>query len=141
MRLAFLLLTAAVAFAADDPWTKVKDLKSGTEIRVIKKGSVQPILGKFDEANDENLILVVKNEQTAIPRDAIDRLDFRPEKPRVVKETTTKSDADGPPKEPPIGMNHQQVGPGYSSNTSYSIQGKGDFETLYRRPAPASKKK
>ena len=59
-RFLFLLLTAAVAaICADDPWAAVVKLKSGTEIRVLKKGSMQPILGKFDEATDERLLLVV----------------------------------------------------------------------------------
>ncbi len=140
-RLALLLLAAAAAFAAGDSWSKVKELKSGTEIRVLKKGSMQPVLGKIDEANDENLIVVVKNEEIAIPKDQIDRLDYRPTSgSRFVKETKTKSDDDGPPKEPPAGMGHQGVGTGSSSSTSVNIQGKPDFETLYRRPAPAPKK-
>jgi hypothetical protein len=141
-KMALLLLTVAVAFAADDPWTKVKNLKSGTEIRVLKKGSMQPVLGKIDEATDENLIVVVKNEQIAIAKDLIDRLDFRPAQPggRFVKETTTKVDDSNQSKEPPAGMNHQSIGPGYSSGTSVNIQGKPDFETLYRRPLGAPKK-
>jgi|SRR5271157_4542712 len=141
-RFVLLLLAAMVAFAAGDSWSKVKELKSGTEIRVLKKGSMQPVLGKIDEANDENLILVVKNEQIAIPKDRIDRLDYRPSQPggRVVKETKTKVEDANQAGEPPAGMNHQQIGPGYSSGTSLSIQGKPDFETLYRRPAPAPKK-
>src|SRR5947209_3353457 len=89
MRILAAFLFVAAAFAADDPWTKVKELKSGTEVRVMKKGAAQPVIGKFDEATDENLILVVKTEQTAIAKDAIDRIDYRPAKPRLVKETKT----------------------------------------------------
>ena len=144
-RLAILLLTAAVALAADDPWAKVKQLKSGSDIRVLKKGSMQPVLGKIDEANDENLILVVKNEQIAIPKDQIDRLDARPAQPgsRAVKETTTSTNQGNPAHEPKAGMNGMdkpEGGSGYSSNTSVSFQGKPDFETIYRRPSPPPKK-
>ena len=140
-RFVVVFLAAFAAFAANEnTWSKVKELKSGTEIRVLKRGSMQPVIGKFDEANDENLIMVVKNEQIAVPKDQIDRLDYRPPQPgRVVKETTTKVE-DAKPGEPQQGMNHQSSGPGYSSSTGFSIQGKPEFETLYRRPAPAPKK-
>ena len=139
-RFAILLLTAAAAFAADDAWIKVKQLKSGTEIRVMKKGSMQPVIGKIDEANDENLILVVKNEQIAIAKDLIDRLDARPERPRFVKETKTTEG--NPAREPKAGMNGMDTGAGSSTTTSsnVAIQGKGDFDTIYRRPSPAPKK-
>jgi hypothetical protein len=142
-KIAILLLTAAAAFAADDAWTKVKQLKSGTEIRVVKKGSMQPVVGKIDEANDENLILVVKNEQIAVPKDQIDRLDARPaERSRYVKESKTTTNEGNPAHEPKAGMNGMDTGAGsgYSSSTSVAIQGKGDFETVYRRPSPAPKK-
>jgi hypothetical protein len=142
-RLAILLLAAATAFAADDPWAKVKELKSGTEIRVLKKGSMQPVLGKIDEANDESLILVVKNEQIAIPKIQIDRLDYRPPQPggRIVKESKTKVEDANTAQEPRAGMNGTGVGPGYSTSTVFSPQGKPDFESIYRRPSPAPKKK
>lgn len=136
-----LFLLALTAFAADDPWSKVKELKSGTEIRVLKKGSTQPVIGKIDEATDENLIVVLKNEQTAIPKDQIDRVDYRPARPRVVKESKTTVNDGNTAGEPAAGMNHQQVGPGYSSSSGFNIQGKADFETLYRRPAVPAKKK
>src|SRR3974390_1592399 len=138
-RFAVLLLAVTAAFAADDPWTKVKELKRGTDIRVIKKGSVTPVLGKFADASDENLILVVKNEEVAIARDLIDRLDYRPAQPRVVRETKTKVDDSGIPPEPKAGMNGAGVGPGYSSGGTLSFQGKGDFELLYKRPTPPPK--
>src|SRR5579872_1995507 len=126
-RLAVFLLAVAAAWAADDPWNKVKELKTGTEIRVLKKGSLTPVLGTFDEASDENLILVVKKEQIAIQKDLIDRLDYRPSQPRVVKQTTTKVEDAGTAQEPKAGMNASPAGPGYSSTTSVNIQGKADF--------------
>ena len=138
-RFALFLLSAAALFAADDPWIKVKELKSGTEIRVLKKGSMTPVLGTFDEANDENLVLVVKKEEIAIPKAMVDRLDYRPNRQRLVKETTTKVDDAGTAEVPKAGMNASPAGPGYSSSTSVNIQGKADFETLYRRPPPAKK--
>jgi hypothetical protein len=141
-RLAIFLLAVAAAFGADDPWTKVKELKGGTEIRVLKKGSTTPVLGNFYELTDDNLILVVKKEQIAIQRDLIDRLDYRPAQARVVKETTVKKDdSSGIPPEPKAGMNGSNApSPGYSSSGSLSFQGKPDFETIYRRQPTAPKK-
>src|SRR5471030_3330076 len=83
------VFTAILTFAADDPWAKVKDLKTGTELRVYKKGASQPLLVKMDEVTDENLVVVNKKEQIAIPKDQIDRVDYRPVKSRVTKETRT----------------------------------------------------
>jgi hypothetical protein len=34
----FLLIAVASAWAVDDAWSKVKALKTGTELRVYKKG-------------------------------------------------------------------------------------------------------
>ena len=56
----------------DDSWLKVKQLKTGTELRVYKKAAKQPVSALFDEATDTNLIVVIKNEQLAIPKDDID---------------------------------------------------------------------
>ena len=77
-KLALFLCTAFLAFGADDPWAKLKELKTGTELRVYKKGAAQPLLVKMDELTDDNLVVINKNEQTAIPRDQIDRVDYRP---------------------------------------------------------------
>ncbi|HKE26238.1 MAG TPA: VOC family protein [Bryobacteraceae bacterium] len=144
MRLILALLSAlaATAIAATpDPWAAVVKLKSGTEIRVMKKGSMQPVIGKFDEANDERLVLVVKNEQIAIPKDQIDRLDARAEQTGGRVKVEGKNTTDDPQKahEPPIGMHAQPV-VGTSSSSGLSVTSKPDFETLYRRTlgAPAA---
>lgn len=139
-RFLFLLLTAAVAaICADDPWTAVVKLKSGTEIRVLKKGSTQPVIGKFDEANDERLVWVVKNEQQALPKDQVDRLDARPQPAgRVKVEGKTTTDDPQAAKEPSVGMNGK---PAVTTTTgsSVSFEGKPPFETVYRRPLGAPK--
>ncbi len=128
-----LLLAATAAFAADDAWSKVKELKSGTELRVFKKGSIQPILAKSDDVTEENLLIIVKNEETAIPKDQVDRVDYRPSKARVTTETKTKTtDPDTTPGPP----GHGSLTPGSSTSTSVGIGSKPDFETIYRRPSP-----
>ena len=134
------LLAAVTAFAADDPWTKVRDLKSGTELRIFKKGGMHPILAKMEQANPDSLIIVLKNEELAIPREQIDRIDYRPLRTggRVTKETRetvepadAKTAAESPNNVP---------GETVSSGTSYAINPQPDFQTIYRRPPPEAKK-
>ena len=74
------------------------------------------------DLTDDNLIVLVKKTETAIPKDQIDRIEARPPAgSRVTKETTTK-DSVGPDGSPTSSM-----------STSYSVGGKPDFETVYRR--------
>ena len=135
-RFLILLAAACVVFAADDPWTKVRELKSGTELRVFKKGAAQPVLAKMDELTDDNLIVVVKTEQVAIAKDQIERVDYRPSGSRVTKETKTK---ETPPDTTPGPGSHSAPTPGTSTSTSVSVGSKPDFETIYRRPASPPK--
>jgi hypothetical protein len=128
-----LLLSAAALFAADDSWNKVKELKSGTEIRILKRGAAKPIEGKIDEAHDDNVVVVLKNEQVAIAKEDIDRLDYRPKGSRITRNEGAK---DTPPDTtPPVGMDHGANVPGKSYNSGLSIGSKPDYETVYRRPA------
>ena len=139
-RILLFVFTAVVLFGADDPWAKVKDLKSGTELRVFKKDAAQPLLVKMDEATDDSLDVVNKNEQIAIPKDQIERIDYRPAKPRFTKETKTTVSNGSEAKPPGPGPYQGPAGPSTSTSTSVNIGSKPDFETIYRRPAPAPKK-
>jgi len=131
--LLFSLATLTV-FGAENSWDKVRDLKTGTELRIIKKGARQPILGTMDEANDERIIVVVKNEEIAIQKDDIDRIDYRPAgKTKATKETrTTQSDSSQTTPAGPAGQG-ATPGPSTSTTTTYSSGSKPDFETIYRR--------
>ena len=135
-RVLLFALVALTLFAADSPWDKVRELKTGTELRIFKKGSRQPVIGTMDEANDERLIVVIKNEELAIQRDDIDRIDFRPAtKSRAIKETrTAQSDST---QTTPVGPQPRgsQPGPTTSTTTSIGTGSKPDFETIYRRTA------
>ncbi|MGD0297526.1 MAG: hypothetical protein ABSE86_10440 [Bryobacteraceae bacterium] len=135
-RLLLFALAALTLFAADTPWDKVRDLKTGTELRIFKKGSRQPVIGTMDEANDERVVVVIKNEELAIQKDDIDRIDFRPAtKSHAVKETrTTQSDST---QTTPVGPQPKgsQSGPSTSTTTSIGTASKPDFETIYRRTA------
>jgi hypothetical protein len=131
-----LMVSASLAMAADDPWAKLREVKSGGDLRIIRKGSAQPLLAKMDELTDTHLVVVVKNEQTAIPREAIDRVDYRPSGSRVTKESKTTTSPPGTGGTP--GVNAPKPGgSSTSSSTNVSIGSRPDFETVYRRPAGA----
>lgn len=143
--LLYSLCIASALFAADDPWTKVKELKSGTELRVYKKGSAQPLNVKMGDLTDENLIVINKNEETAIARDLIERIDYRPSgKPRLSSESKTGSrDTTGDPKAVIPAPNSRGGGSGTSTETStnVSVGSRPEFTTAYRRPAASPPKK
>lgn len=131
-----LLFTSLVLFAAEDPWTKVQDLKAGTEIRVYKRGISQPLVGKVDDVKDDVLHVALKSEQVALQRTEIDRIDYRPnsDKSRVTRETKTV--VDDPNKKPPVlsPARGAQV-PRTSTSNTLTWGSKADFEVLYRRTA------
>lgn len=135
-----LLLAAMASYAAEDAWAKVRAVKSGTEIRVVKRGTVEPVLAKMDELTDDNLVIVVKNAQVAIPRDRIDRIDARPAQTgkRVVQQTTSS----GPDVTTGVDRSTRPNSdrPSSSYGSSVSFVGKPDFETVYRRAPGAPKK-
>src|SRR5215831_6767247 len=134
-----ILCAAALAYGADDPWAKVKEVKTGAELRVYKRGAVQTLNVKMDELTDENLVVIDKKSQLAIPRDQIERIDARPSgRARTVTNTqnaeqnaaTDPRSAIPGPNQPP-GAVHAQ-----STTTASGVTWtKQDFETIYRRTA------
>ena len=131
-RIATAFFVAALLLAADNPWAKVKELQERSELRVYKRGIKEPITAVFDEANDDRIIVVVKDKQMAIAKEDIDRIDARPgNAPRKVnvEKTDKRTDPDYVPRPnagPPL--------PGTSSSSNVSFgSGKGDFQTIYRR--------
>lgn len=150
LRLLLLPLLLTLPALAGDDWNKVKDLPGGSDLKIYERGSVQPRLAKFSDATDSSLIVIVKNEQIAIPKDKIDRIESRPPTKKggrkVVHETRVddpaKPKTDAGPYGPTAGPERGVPGtPGYSSTTSVSYGDKGDFSTVYRRAsgAPAEK--
>ena len=138
MRLLIVFVMALTAFAADNSWTKLSDLKTGTDLRVYRTGNKPPVLATFADVNDENLIVLVKNTETAIPKDDIERIDARgkPGKPTVTTETRS---SDEPPTVGAPNIHQQE---GLSNNSSSSVSfggGKGDFQTVYRRNISTAK--
>ena len=130
------LFVAALLLAADNPWAKVKELQSRSELRIYKKGVREPITAVFDEANDDRIIVIVKDKQMAIPKEDIDRIDARPGAARKmsVEKTDKRTEPDYVPRPnagPPV--------PGTSSSSNVSFGGKPDFQTIYRRAEGAPK--
>src|SRR5690242_10376192 len=125
-----LIAGAALAFAADDAWKKVKELKTGAELQVYKRGSSKPLTVKMDELTDENLVVIEKKGQIAIPREEIERIDARPSgRTRTTTDTVTaeKNAATDPrsnipgPNQPPGAMHAPTTTA--SSGVSWNSQG------------------
>jgi hypothetical protein len=96
----------------------------------------------MDELTGDNLLVIVKKTQTAIPRDQIDRIEARPQAgSRVTTETTTKEtapDAQSAAAQLPPGRGPDV--PGTSTSTKVTVGSKPDFEVVYRRATGAPKK-
>jgi hypothetical protein len=148
--LALLFLSAAALFAAaETEWDKVKALKSGTEIRILRRGVATE--AKFAEASDDSVVVIIKNEQKAFPKDEIQRLDARL-KAGSRMTTESKTTTEPPDTRPQTSPAQRPSVPGQSTSTGVSFGGKPPYETIYRRvvhspanatekPASASEKK
>src|ERR1035441_3324551 len=81
-------------------------------------------------------------KQTAIARDQIERVDYRPSgKSRVTRETTTKvTDSVGDPKAVIPSPHPDTPGSTTSTSSNVSFGSKPDFETIYKRPPSPPKK-
>ena len=139
MRALLLILFAFSAVAAEDAWMKVQALKSGTELKIYQRGKSQPLMANFDEATEDKLLVATKNEQRAIAKEDIDRIDSRSPRTgsRVTRETRTKT-TDPVSQQPLAGVPSAANVPTQSQSSSVSFgSGKADFETVYRRLPPA----
>lgn len=140
MRSVRFLIAVFVTLAADtkDPWEKVRALKTGADIRIIKAGAAAPVMAKFAELTEDNLVVILKNEQIAMPRDKIARIESRPQKGHVRTETKIS-----PPSESSKGAKSVPgAAPSSTYSTGVAISDKTDFETIYQRtPAAVPEKK
>ena len=152
MVLRFLLVPLLLSLPASgsDDWDKVKELASGSDLKIYERGSAQPKLAKYADATDSSLIIIVKNEQVSITKEVIDRIEARPPLKKggkkVVRETRVDDPAmpssDAGPHGPTAGPQRGAPGaPNYSSSTSILYGDNRDYSTVYRRAsrAPAQK--
>lgn len=130
---ALTILTATSTITAAEDWARVRALKSGTEIRIHQKGVDKPVHAKMDEADADRILVVVKNEQRAIARDEIDRIDARPGAPvaRITNDTKATTGSEESRKTMRTPLERPRTG---SLSSGVSIGGKPDFEVVYRRP-------
>lgn len=142
-----LLLTASAAFAAEDAWAKVRELKSGVELRIYRKGQKQPVLARLDEARQDSLVVVMKNEQTAIDKEDIERIDCRKPQTGSWLKPEIQTTTHGPDRESPAPvLQKPSRTPQRTANRSRNTYGgltlgsRPDLETIYRRPETTPQK-
>lgn len=135
LRTILLAAVAAACMRGEDGWSKVVEIRSGTELRIFRRDVKQPLLAKMDEATDERLSVVVKDRQVAIPRAEVDRVDARPQGgSRVVRESKVTSQMPDAKDVAPAGpAPGKPTGPSTNVSSGLSIGSKPDFETVYRR--------
>jgi|GEM_PF-722679 len=143
LRLLIVPALLALPLLAGDDWNKVKDLAGGSELRIYMQGSAQPRTALYADATDTNLIVVIKNQQTAIPKGEIDRIDARPPAKKGGKKLVSETHT-GEPAVPSAEPSPDRSAPGsrsYSTSTMITSADKGDFTTVYRRVSGAPPEK
>ena len=130
----FLFLIAAVAAASgdEDPWMRVRKLESGSDVRVYKSGKKKPVEGKFERASEESVVLLLKDAQVSIPKEQVERVDWRPvrEGSGVAMETTRNV---GTKEESITGRSKGSTLPARSTATGIKIRPWVGYEPVYRR--------
>lgn len=122
-------------FAADDGWGKVKSTESGTELRIKRVGKLPTLVANLDEVTDESVIVTTKTEQISVPKEEIERIDFRKgsrgrQVTRQVTNDNTPLDKEAArPKPGPA----RTPGPVGSSSSSVTMGGKPSYELLWKR--------
>ena len=116
-KLALALLAVSFAFGADggDPWGKVKNLKTGSDLRIYKTGITEPITAKFADVTERKLLVIIKNTETAINKAEIDHVDYQPPAGKPVTTKTYTADGDS------AGMSVSRSG------------GRDGWQTVYQR--------
>jgi hypothetical protein len=126
-----LLIAMAVLAADDDPWTKVRELPKGTELRVYKLNLKSPLAAQFDRAGEESLIVITADGQESIPKDEIDRVERRSGPPKRLE---TRVDRKTVPKGAEVTTN-TLPGTTTSVKTGLSFPSKRGYEKVYERAA------
>src|SRR5262245_22747069 len=85
-RLVFILISAALACAAQESWADVRSVKSGSELRIYKKGDKKPVTGNVSEISEESVVVSVKHGQESIPREEIAKVELRVNAPHEEQE-------------------------------------------------------
>lgn len=133
--LALSLCLAGVVFGQSDDWSKLGDLKIGTELRIYKQGSTVPVQARFAEVTEKSLIITQKNSQSAIPKEEIMRVEYREVvKGKLSSETRTQAnDPSGDPAPRPMWQRPATSGSSSSTTTGYTFGSKGEYQVIYKR--------
>ncbi|MBC7924466.1 MAG: hypothetical protein H7039_02315 [Bryobacteraceae bacterium] len=133
--LVLIVLAACLVLPAAESWDKVRELKSGQELRIWKREAKQPMFAKMDEASGESLVVVMKDQQLAVAKDDIDRVEARPagKTPGIVRESKVSSAHPERLTGPAIGPARNVAGQTVNSSSSVSLGSKPGFELIYRR--------
>ena len=92
---AVLLLSMSLLLSAADPWEKVRNLKTGSDLKIYKTGVAEPIVAKSVDVTERKLIVIIKNAETAMNKADIERIDYQPppSKPTTTKTYSADSDS------------------------------------------------
>jgi hypothetical protein len=121
-----------------DPWGKVRDLKTGTDLRIIKAGAAAPVMAKFAEltGGQPQRDPQGRTGRCSAGQDRADRLSSAEGLRENGEKTTAPSDGPGGAKTVP------GEAPSSSYSTGVAISDKIEFDPIYRRtPAVTPGKK
>jgi hypothetical protein len=78
LKLTAVLLLASFSSLAADPWDKLKNLKTGSDLKIYKTAGGEPITAKSADVTETKVVVIIKNEETAIRKSEIARIDYQP---------------------------------------------------------------
>ena len=135
LRYCAVLISFAFLLSAADPWIKVRELKSGSDVKIFKRGVKQPLEGKFDQLTDESVVVALKSEQTAISKDEVERIDARPARTGslLTRESTIKQETGRDGERAGPRPNPGTPGPSSSTSSGLTINNAPSYQTIYRR--------
>ena len=137
--LLFLFAAVAAASGDEDPWMKVRKVESGSEVRIYKTGKKKPVEGKFERASGESVVVLLKDAQVSIPKEQVERVDWRPVRSGsgVAMETARNV---GSKEDSITGRSKNSKLPPQSTATGIKIRPWVGYETIYRRAEAPPKK-
>lgn len=117
----------------DDGWAKVKALRSGAEVRVLKAGARLSLEAKVSEVTEDSIIVTTKTEQISIPKEQIQKIEARPGTGSRVTRTSTVDQVpvDKEAARPGPGPS-RTPGPSGSASSGFSY-GKASYEVVWTR--------
>lgn len=123
---------------ADSPkedWRTVMAIPSGMELRIFKTDGTPPIVALMDEANDERIVIVIKNEQQAVYRSEIERVESRAKEAGRTTRQTWVSKNQGDKNAPTPYTSKNTPGPATTVSNKVTFGSKTPYALVYQRPS------